>query len=409
MDFNLDKIIGGIKIEGVNPYAEAEEELWSDVPLWIPTGCISLDYAIGGYKRGFRGGIPIGKAIEINGMESSCKSALLQHIIRETLAIGGAFFLCDSENAHDEQRMKLIGADLTNFRFIQKPKGILTKEESEEVEEIEGVEEGEEPEGKKGGFKKKQKIKSKPSWPVTLEDFFDIAEETVFKFRKSVPEEVPLVIALDSLAAIKTKRQMAAKEFSQRDILDTSIVMESRFGRFCGKVTAANAAVVLINQLRSRPGENYGDPLYSNGGNAKNFFFSLRIRMGSSTQIKMEKDIGRTQEEYLNEDVAGMQGKGQVVKNKVAEPWRKFRFPFYFDYRGIWDAQCFAQLVIDREKFRFSNNLERKSKKGSGEGQTYFWKGKEIGKGEEGLTLAFDNDPGLRNEMEQVLFLDEEG
>ena len=44
----------------------------------IPTGCLSLDIALG------VGGVPKGRIIEIYGPESSGKTTLAQHIVAET-------------------------------------------------------------------------------------------------------------------------------------------------------------------------------------------------------------------------------------------------------------------------------------------------------------------------------------
>jgi hypothetical protein len=75
-----------------NEYRKMDEQTWSEIPFWIPTGSVSLDYAISGY-RGLKGGIPHGKAVEIWGPESGGKSALLDHIIREFINLGVLCFL----------------------------------------------------------------------------------------------------------------------------------------------------------------------------------------------------------------------------------------------------------------------------------------------------------------------------
>jgi hypothetical protein len=142
----------------------------------------------------------------------------------------------------------------------------------------------------------------------------------------------------------------------------------------------------------------------------KNFAFSLRVRMEKAKKIKYkdsgdkagpgkslsESYVDKTRE-YLAGDVLGIESHGQIVKNKVAEPFTRFRFPFFFT-SGIPEEWCFAQLIIDRKKWEFENDLEK-------DGNTFVWKGGKLGVGEKGLTEAFLDDPSLMIEIEEALFL----
>lgn len=376
---DLDKIISGIKVDGVNCYAEAEEESWSEVPFFIDTGCPGLNYAIAGYKFGKKGGIPIGKVVEIMGMESCLKSTLLDHAIRNTLNMGGAVFLADAETAHTAERLSLIGTQsLENLRFIQKPKA-MEKLEHEET--------------KKKGSKKG----SGKDLPLVLEEFFEIADATVTKFRKHVDAEVPVLIALDSLAAIQTRAQAETEDPTMKDRLDKSSVMEYHLKDLATLVTVNQAALVIVNQMRTKPGVVFGKATYSPGGDSKNFYFSVRIEMGHAKKIKAEDDILDSDEERIGSDVVGLSGSFDIIKNKIAAPYRKGTFPFYFDERGIWYEQSLARVIIEREKWKFNDDFELDK-------TTYVWKGEKLGVGEKGLTKAFLEDPSLMMEIEEGLF-----
>ena len=61
----------------------------------IPTGCLSLDLALG------VGGIPQGRIIEIYGPESSGKTTLTLHAIAEAQKAGGVCAFIDAEHALD--------------------------------------------------------------------------------------------------------------------------------------------------------------------------------------------------------------------------------------------------------------------------------------------------------------------
>ena len=60
---------------------------------FIPTGCLSLDLALG------VGGVPRGRILEIYGPESSGKTTVALHIIAETQKAGGVAAFIDAEHA----------------------------------------------------------------------------------------------------------------------------------------------------------------------------------------------------------------------------------------------------------------------------------------------------------------------
>src|SRR5215471_17456997 len=61
----------------------------------IPTGAISIDYALG------IGGVPRGRVIEIFGPESSGKTTLALQVIAEAQKLGGLAAFVDAEHALD--------------------------------------------------------------------------------------------------------------------------------------------------------------------------------------------------------------------------------------------------------------------------------------------------------------------
>ena len=72
----------------------------------IPTGCISLDLALG------VGGVPRGRVIEIYGPEASGKTTLAQHIVAEVQKMGGTAAFVDAEHALDPEYAKKIGVNV---------------------------------------------------------------------------------------------------------------------------------------------------------------------------------------------------------------------------------------------------------------------------------------------------------
>ena len=72
----------------------------------IPTGCLSLDLALG------LGGIPKGRIIEVYGPESSGKTTVALHMVAEVQKSGGIAGFIDAEHALDPVYAKAIGVNI---------------------------------------------------------------------------------------------------------------------------------------------------------------------------------------------------------------------------------------------------------------------------------------------------------
>ena len=69
----------------------------------VPTGCLSLDIALG------VGGVSRGRVVEIYGPEASGKTTLAQHIVAEVQKLGGIAAFVDAEHALDPDYAKNWG------------------------------------------------------------------------------------------------------------------------------------------------------------------------------------------------------------------------------------------------------------------------------------------------------------
>src|SRR5438093_542856 len=83
----------------------------------IPTGCLSLDIALGGQ------GIPRGRVVELFGPESSGKTTLALHVMANAQKEGGIAALIDAEYAFDPAWAKNIGLDLESLLVSQPSSG----------------------------------------------------------------------------------------------------------------------------------------------------------------------------------------------------------------------------------------------------------------------------------------------
>src|SRR5215472_17872512 len=83
----------------------------------IPTGCLSLDAALG------VGGFPRGRVVEIYGPESGGKTTMTLQVIAEAQKLGGQAAFIDAEHALDPAYARKLGADVDNLLVSQPDNG----------------------------------------------------------------------------------------------------------------------------------------------------------------------------------------------------------------------------------------------------------------------------------------------
>ena len=83
----------------------------------IPTGCLSLDLALG------VGGFPRGRVIEVYGPESGGKTTLTLQVVAEAQKLGGIAAFIDAEHALDPIYARKLGVDVDNLLVSQPDNG----------------------------------------------------------------------------------------------------------------------------------------------------------------------------------------------------------------------------------------------------------------------------------------------
>ncbi|MBI4090943.1 MAG: recombinase RecA [Candidatus Komeilibacteria bacterium] len=200
----------------------------------IPTGCISLDVALG------IGGVPLGRIIEIYGPESSGKTTLAQHIVAEVQKRGGLAAFIDAEHALDPEYAKMIGVKTKDLFIAQ---------------------------------------------PDTGEQALEIVETLV---RSNAID----VIVIDSVAALVPKAEL------EGDMGDSHMGLQARLmsqalRKLAGIISKTKTTVIFINQIRMKIGVFFGNPETTTGGNALKFYASVRIEVRRAATIKQgEKIVG---------------------------------------------------------------------------------------------------------------------
>jgi len=104
------------KTAGMNVAHNLQEENPTEVTDWIPTGSTWLDAII---CRGKKAGIPVGKIVEIAGLESTGKSYMACQIAANAQKKGIDVIYFDAESAIDPLFVEKTGVDLNAMIYVQ--------------------------------------------------------------------------------------------------------------------------------------------------------------------------------------------------------------------------------------------------------------------------------------------------
>jgi len=213
----------------------------------IPTGALSLDYALG------IGGIPRGRVTEIYGPESSGKTTLCLHVIAEAQKMGGLAAFIDAEHALDVNYAKKLGVDTANLLISQPDYG---------------------------------------------EQALEITDTLV---RSNALD----VIVIDSVAALVPRSEIEG-EMGDATMAVQARLMSQALRKLTAAISKSKTSVIFINQLRSKIGVMFGNPETTTGGNALKFYASVRIDIRRIAALKEGEDVigNRTKVKVVKSKVA---------------------------------------------------------------------------------------------------------
>ena len=240
----LKNVIGSIEKQfGKGAIMSLGDDEASDISV-IPSGSLAIDDALG------VGGYPRGRIVEIYGPESSGKTTLTLHAMREAQRAGGIAAFIDAEHAFDANYARALGVDVDKLLVSQPDSG----EQALEIVEM-----------------------------LTRSGAVDI-------------------VVIDSVAALTPKAEI------EGEMGDAHMGLQARLmSQALRKLTAVahktETTLVFINQLRQKIGVVFGNPETTTGGNALKFYASVRIDVrrigplkvsdtlvGSRTRVKVVKN-----------------------------------------------------------------------------------------------------------------------
>src|SRR5919199_1454403 len=213
----------------------------------IPTGSISVDYALG------VGGFPRGRINEIFGPESSGKTTIALQVVAEAQRNGGMAAFIDVEHALDPVYAKKLGVDVDNL-LVSQP---------------------------------------------------DFAEQALEITAALVTSGSIDVLVVDSVAALVPKAELDG-EMGDSHMGVQARLMSQAMRKLTGIVSKSNTCLVFINQIREKIGVMFGNPETTTGGRALKFYSSVRLDIRRIAAIKEgEQVIGnRTKVKIVKNKVA---------------------------------------------------------------------------------------------------------
>jgi recombination protein RecA len=262
-----------------------EDDNPSQVNEWVSTGSTLLDLAISNRAHG---GLPVGRMVELSGLEGTGKSLICAQIIAETQKRGGQAVFFDSEFSVDKNFWIALGVNIKNVNYVP--------------------------------F-------------TTLEDFFNKFELCIGAFRKANKNRL-LTILTDSVTQASVESEMESDHGVSGYNTGKSIVISKAMRKCTGLIACQRILPVFTNQVRyNMQAGPFGDKWIVPGGKALPFACSVRVRLANLGKLKNSA-----------KDVIGMKTVAQVIKNRCGPNYRTAAFEIHYD-SGIQDLASWINFM----------------------------------------------------------------
>jgi len=285
----------------------------TNVTEWIPTGSRWLDSII---CKGKLAGIPVGKIVEIAGLEASGKSYMAAQIAANAQKMGFNVIYFDSESALDSQFLANAGCDVGQLLYVQ-------------AQSVEFVLE-------------------------TIETTLN--ERTLYIW--------------DSLALTPANADLEGDFNPQSSMAQKPRILSKGMSKLVQPIANAHSTVIVLNQLKtnitSTPAEALVEPYFTPGGKALPYAYSLRIwltgRKSKASFLTDEKGyrIGSELKARLKKSRFGTEGRectfkivwgGDDIAIQDEESWLEaIKTSDQLEQGGAWFSLVYADGT--KEKFQ---------------------------------------------------------
>ena len=290
-----------MKIDEILEDALGKNDKQQEVASWLDTGYPPLNFAI---SAALDKGLPGGRIIEIFGPPSCGKTAIATMAMISAQRAGGIAVFMDHENSFDVGLAEDLGLDSSTS----------------------------------WGYKQPETFEAAIDMTVNLGRKLRGYDDKGKKIKgpEPLPMDKPIVVVYDSLASMVPASKMYdnkgdlkdSADFSMHDNTALARATSAAFPTLAQMAYKFNMCLIFLNQVRTKPGVAYGDPTTTPGGQAPEFYASVRI--GLSREMIKDKD----------KNVLGQIINANVRKNKVSAPFKRSSWNFMFreDGSGYFDV-----------------------------------------------------------------------
>ncbi len=242
------------KVAKKSLFKMASEEALSDVKIWIPTGCPTLDLLCGG-------GIPVGRISEFFGKKGGGKSTIVHQALIQCQKMGGIAVYLDTEKAAHRERLEHMGLDFDSLVLLE---------------------------------------------PDNIEDAF----ENLFRFIRKIRENPalegkPILVAWDTIVYTPSRVELVEKKSPGHEIGDIKTdgmaktqrakVIRAYMSHLIDLIAKTQVAFVFVNHITDLIGATYPGAYSKPGGTATEFAASIQVLVKQDNSFKMmqgEEQIG---------------------------------------------------------------------------------------------------------------------
>ena len=243
---------------------------------FIDSGSHALNKILSGR---YAGGYPIGAITEIYGESSTAKTVFLTHAFVGAQEKGYYTVMIDNEHAYSPAFAKTLGVDPEKLIYLM---------------------------------------------PEAMEDCFEAIEKAILAIREK-DKDTPIIIGYDSIGVSPTRKEMAdtfGKNSEMGGALRAKVAGQC-LRRINPLLRKHKAALIIVNQVRSKVGVMFGDPRTKAGGGKALLYYC---------GVSLETISGKSDVLYDDhKNPLGIKGTLKCVKNKVTVPFQTCEFELLYN------------------------------------------------------------------------------